>query len=121
MTNERFKPVRPIGVNLVPDSRKPPAKFKDLIEKISGLAGVKEVSTACEFIKNTDNDKDERMKVIAALKKTRLIPTTYELVQGTLQRLLSSPHACKDIKTASEDAFVAQRNELARITLKKVV
>jgi|GEM_PF-5317687 len=121
MSNERFKSVRPIKDSPVSGARKPPAKFKDLIEKMSGLVGIGEISRACDFIKDISNNKDERLRVIAALKQTKLIPSTYEMVQGTLQKLLSSPHTCPDIRAASEDTFVAQRNELAKMTFRKVV
>jgi PHD/YefM family antitoxin component YafN of YafNO toxin-antitoxin module len=116
MSKEGFKSVSPTRINLLQGGKRSPPTFKDKIEKMSGLVGNKEVSWACAFIKDTENSEKKRVAIIRSLKEATLIPATYEMVQGTLQRLLRD--SSDAIKTAAKDVFDTHRVKVQKIRSK---
>jgi len=120
MSREKNKTHRPIEIGLVSDRARPRLKSSNLIENMSGLVSEKEISKICEFIKNPDNGEQERLNVIRILQRATLIPTTYEILQTTLQRLCKYESSAV-IKTAAQETFSTQRDKQTLFVFKKVI
>lgn len=123
MTKEGFRSARCTKINLAPQSvrkRKPPAIFKDLIEKPSVLVGIGDAKNICAFISNSRNDEGKRVEAINSLKNAVLIPETYDSIQRALSRLSTDPS--ENVKIASKNTFVNQRDQcMAVCKLKNAV
>ena len=112
MTRERNIPARNIRINPAERSKKILPQFKDLIEKASGLMPLQTVSSICDFIKNPENDKQERAALINSLSNAMLVPDTDDRLQSTLSKL-SKEDSSNLIKTASENVFTTLRDKHA--------
>ena len=112
MTRKTFESARGSGKDSNQDSKRMPLKFKDLIDKTSGLMASQNLSSICSFIKNPENDKHERAMLINSLSGAVLVPDTYDRLQGTLSKL-SREDPSAAVKAACETAFNTLRDKHA--------